>query len=233
MRKIVAILLLFGFGALGGPATAEDSGPVFCPGGLERFLPGQYYFCESVRSAQGGDFKRALWQARLAAEWGQKAAQYALGVAYFNGDIAPVDRPLGLTWLRLAAERHDPTYEAVFVSAYQKATPQERSTSTQLWERMRGTYADDVAAKRAYRRFTREMRSLQHLAAFGGSIYIDGMAGMAIGNQYVGGSAQTATNMLQNAAMKNLGDWRGTVTVGKESPGDAPVVPAAAAGEKH
>lgn len=43
IRKIVAILVLFGFGALGGP--------VFCPGGLERFLPGQYDFCESVRSA--------------------------------------------------------------------------------------------------------------------------------------------------------------------------------------
>lgn len=227
MRKVAGWMLVGILGVLGRPASAADEGPVFCPGGLERFLPGQYYFCLSVRSAQNGDYDRALWQARLAAEWGQKSAQYALGLAYFNGDVTRPDRPLGLAWLRLAAERHDPTNEAVFASAYQKASAQERAASAQLWDRMRRTYGDDVAAERAYRRFEREMRPLQHLAAFGGSVYIDGAAGVGMGGQIVGGSAQAATRMLQEAAMRNLGDWRGTVTVGNL---DAVPAPSSSAG---
>lgn len=146
-----------------------------CPGGLERFLPGDYYFCSAARSYWSGHDGLARQSLLNAAAWGSKPAQYALGVMYFNGDHAEKNRPLGLAWLALASERHDPAYEPTFVSAYQQVTPDELSQANAYWKDMKRTYADAVAAPRAERRFDREYRQIAWAVNFGGSIFIDGV----------------------------------------------------------
>ena len=146
-----------------------------CPGGLERFLPGEYYFCAAARDFWSGHPGLARENLKDAARWASKPAQYALGVMYFNGDHAEKNRPLGLAWLALAAERHDPAYEPGFISAYQHATPQELAQADAYWRDMKTTYADAVAAPRAGRQFDRAYHELEWAANFGGSVFIDGV----------------------------------------------------------
>ena len=146
-----------------------------CPGGLERFLPGNYYFCSAARHFWSGDYGLARESLKDAAVWANKPAQYALGIMYFNGDGTDRNRPLGLAWLALAAERHDPAYEPAFVSAFEEASADERAQANVYWKDLRQTYADRVAAPRAERRFDREYRQLAWAANFGGSIFVDGM----------------------------------------------------------
>ena len=146
-----------------------------CPGGLERFLPGEYYFCSAARNYWSGHDGLARQSLLNAAEWGSKPAQYALGVMYFNGDHAVKNRPLGLAWLALASERHDPAYEPTFISAYGQVTPEELAQANAYWKDMKGTYADAVAAPRAERRFDRAYREIAWAVNFGGSIFVDGV----------------------------------------------------------
>ena len=146
-----------------------------CPGGLERFLPGDYYFCSAARNYWSGNEGLAREGLKNAAAWASKPAQFALGVMYFNGDHAQKNRPLGLAWLALAAERHDPAYEPAFISAYQHVTPEELAQADGYWRELKETYADKVAAPRAERRFDREYRQIAWAVNFGGSVFIDGV----------------------------------------------------------
>jgi TPR repeat protein len=146
-----------------------------CPGGLERFLPGEYYFCAAAQEFWSGHMGLARENLKDAARWASKPAQYALGVMYFNGDHAQKNRPLGLAWLALAAERHDPAYEPAFISAYQRATPDELAQADAYWRDMKTTYADAIAAPRAGRQFDRAYKELEWAANFGGSVFIDGV----------------------------------------------------------
>jgi TPR repeat protein len=146
-----------------------------CPGGLERFLPGEYYFCAAAQEFWSGHMGLARENLKDAARWASKPAQYALGVMYFNGDHAEKNRSLGLAWLALAAERHDPAYEPTFISAYQQATPEELAQADAYWHDMKATYADVVAAPRAGRQFDRAYKELEWAANFGGSVFIDGV----------------------------------------------------------
>ncbi|UPG86370.1 hypothetical protein L2Y94_03140 [Luteibacter aegosomatis] len=146
-----------------------------CPGGLERFLPGDYYFCSAARNYWSGYPGMARESLKDAAAWASKPAQYALGIMYFNGDHADRNRPLGLAWLALAAERHDPNYEPAFISAYKSVTPDEMRQANAYWVQLKAKYADDVAAKRAVTRFDRAYREIAWAMNFGGSVFIDGL----------------------------------------------------------
>jgi hypothetical protein len=94
---------------------------------------------------------------------------------YFNGDHAEKNRPLGLAWLALAAERHDPAYEPTFISAYQQTTPEELAQADAYWKDLKATYADNVAAPRAQRQFDRAYHEIEWAANFGGSVFLDGV----------------------------------------------------------
>ena len=179
-----------------------------CPDGLERFLPGEYYFCDAARDYWAGNMGRAVQILGYSAEWANKPAQYALGVMYFNGDRIPMNRPLGIAWLAIAAERHDPQYEAVFVSAYKSATAEERKQANAYWRNMRPVYSDKVAAVRAIKRYNRAMSPIYDLASTGGgSIYISGLT--------PGSSGLALERLLRKGRDEALGDVDGTVTVGE------------------
>lgn len=87
-----------------------------------RFLPGAYYFTKGNEYLHRGDTAEAirLWQ--ISAGWAMKEAQYNLGIAFFKGEGVPQDRPLGLAWLALAAERKDPAFEESLAAAWDEAT---------------------------------------------------------------------------------------------------------------
>ncbi|QWT20121.1 hypothetical protein KPL74_20550 [Bacillus sp. NP157] len=157
-----------------------------CAGGLEHFLPGPYYFCEGASHFWGGSFGMARESLDSAAKWADKPAQQALGLMYFNGDHAPMNRPLGVAWLALSAERHQPNFEATFVSAYRLLSPSEIEQANRYWRQMRPTYGDAFAAARAERRFDRAYREMQDAVNFGGSVYIDGLTALDTNGLSVG-----------------------------------------------
>lgn len=176
-----------------------------CASGLERVLPGDYYFCAAARDISRGHNSLGRERLRDAAHWASKPAQYVLGLLYYNGDEGPSNKPLGIAWLALAAERHDPRFEPAFVEAYTKATPDERARANAYWLTMRDEFGDPVAGRRAHRRFLAEMRNITALSVFGGSMHIAGMAPM---DEFV-------FLRTMNAAGENFfRGMGGTVTVG-------------------
>jgi hypothetical protein len=194
-----------------------------CAGGLERFLPGEYYFCEATRQFWTGRDALARENLKDAAAWASKPAQYALGVMYFNGDHAEANRPLGVAWLALAAERHDPRYEPVFVSAYRALSPGEKAQADAYWNDMKTTYADDFAAARASRRFDREYQARAWATSFGASVYVDGLSlpeTYVAGTMFPGGGSFALARMLKVERDAYFAGYDTSVFVG-----DATMVP--------
>lgn len=155
--------------------TVDDLGKAYCPQGLEHFLPGSYYYCVGVRDLARGNYSRSRRMLRIAAGWGNKSAQFLLGIGYFKGDTGQLDRPLGLAWMGLAAERRDPNYSALFTSAWQQASPQERARAQVLWQAMLPKYEDAHAARRAEMRFEHERDALVARSSAGQQICIAGL----------------------------------------------------------
>ena len=155
--------------------SVEDLAKAYCPRGLERFLPGSYYYCVGGRDMATGNTARSRRMLQIAAGWGNKSAQFLLGMGYYKGDVEPLDRPLGLAWMGLAVERRDPTYSAIFNSAWQRATPQERARAQTLWQAMLPTYGDARAARRAELRFKHERDALLARGTMGQQTCIAGL----------------------------------------------------------
>ncbi|PTR33669.1 hypothetical protein C8J98_103432 [Luteibacter sp. OK325] len=199
-----------------------------CAQGLERLLPGDYYFCAAARDLGRGHNASSRERLRDAAHWASKPAQYSLGLMYFNGDEGPANRPLGLAWLAIADERHDPRFEPAFIQAYTQSTPAERVQANQYWLTLKEDFSDAVAGQRARRRYNNEMRDIVAASMFGGSVFIDGITppdGPGFG-QFNNGESSRVSGSHGFAAFRTLnkaGDdffrgMAGTVTVGEATP---------------
>lgn len=153
-----------------------------CPIGLERYLPGDHYFCAGSNRYARGHYSRALSLYESAAAWGDKRAQFNLGLMYFRGDHIPADKPLGLAWLALSAERKNDTLKRqVLAEYYRSVSPQVRRQADALWNRMKLKYADKVALARATKRYDRESAHIRR-AAQRDPFVIQYIAGLAYGD---------------------------------------------------
>lgn len=204
------------------PATggASKEALIQCNDSLYRFLPGVVNFCLAARERQRNNAVGTLEMLKLAAGWGSKKAQYALGLMYFNGELVAANRPLGLAWLGLAAERGDRVYGAVFASAYGKATTTERQQAQTRYAALLPVYADAVAARRAQRRFDREMHELTRFEPYPSELCIAGIAGgVAIDQDNpVCPSSSVAVTRLNRISDMYFEGWVGHVSVGALQP---------------
>ncbi|WP_147281687.1 SEL1-like repeat protein [Dyella solisilvae] len=163
------------------PAAAEPDRSLdevarsYCPRGLERFLPGSYYYCVARRELAQGHAARSVAALEQAARWGSKQAQFLLGVGYTRGDSAPLDRARGLAWLALAAERGDVVYLGVLKSAMAQASDEDKAEAARWYGQLLPTYGDEMAATRAERRYRRERDALTRNEAYGAQVCIDGL----------------------------------------------------------
>ncbi len=196
----------------------------YCPRGLERFLPGSYYYCVGVRDMAKGNNARSRRMLRIASGWGNKSAQFLLGIGYFKGDVEPLDRPLGLAWMGLASERGDPAYTEIFSSAWKSATPQEQVRAQELWRSMLSTYGDARAARRAELRFKHERDALVRNAVYGAQSCVAGLTVRQIAparphqDETLCTSAQPVdlvAKKLDIYAEQLFDGWSGHVTVGQ------------------
>lgn len=154
--------------------AATDADKVQCPPALARFLPGDFNYCLAERAWHRANYRYALEMFELSAGWGSKSAQQLLGVVHFNGERTTQNRPLGLAWLALASERGEARRRAMFLSAWQQASPAERKEADRLYLELRAVYGDEVAATRAERRFTRELRRFRSNPVFGSGTCLAG-----------------------------------------------------------
>jgi Sel1 repeat-containing protein len=157
-RAVVASLFLCAACATPSTAFAQLSG--FLHEEESRFLPGLYYFHKGSEYSERGESESAMHAWELAAQWAVKEAQYNLGIAYFKGQGVPADRPRGLAWLALAAERKDAPFEESLAAAWDEASSEERDRANALWRELGKRYADAVALPRAEARFKNEMNQI-------------------------------------------------------------------------
>jgi len=178
-----------------------------------RFLPGLYYFHKGCDYFRRGYPHSAVEAWEIAAYWAMKDAQYDLGIAYFRGRGVAIDRPRGLAWLALAAERKDEAFETSLAAAWDEATPDEQTRANELWRELRKKYADDVALVRAQNRYDQEV---SHIT--GSRV---GMPGHVLIWTHSSGRVEVAEYRkdLQQRADRNFGKLpTGTVDIGPLEP---------------
>ena len=178
---LLALALVAPGAANAAGAQAETTAPAEtapakrdCEYILATILPGDFDFCLASRYWREGKPEKAAEMLELAAGWGNKSAQSALGVAYFNGDGVAQDRALGLAWLALAAERKAPMASGLYASARKRVDDAEYARADVLYQQLRVRYADAVAAVRADNRYRREVRALESNPAYGSGKCIAG-----------------------------------------------------------
>ena len=138
-------------------AQAGPSGIIGLDEEEARFLPGLYYFHKACEYYRRGDAVAAVRLWKIAAGWAMKDAQYDLGIAYFRGRGVAVDRPQGLAWLALAAERKDEAFVTSLAAAWDESTPDEQAEANAIWRDLRKRYGDEVALPRAQNRYAQEL----------------------------------------------------------------------------
>lgn len=215
LRAGIALSLLL----MAGVACADDTTPkpadpetqkiYYCPEGLESLLPGDYYSCRALYHLQREHYSSAVESLREAAHWANKNAQYMLGLMYFQGDTGDIamNRPLGLAWLALAAERRDPTMSEDYAKAKARSTPAELRQASALYAKMKLEYGDKIAGTRAMRRYNHNIQPLDEAAQNGGEAFINGYTPLPQ-------SAPNLVNTLRKQAEKDFEGLQGTVTVG-------------------
>jgi hypothetical protein len=68
---------------------------------------------------------------------------------------------MGLAWLGLAAERHQPSFQDSFDAAWYQASVEDRIEAKSRHKELKSKYGDKIALQRARRRFEEEKRKLR------------------------------------------------------------------------
>ena len=174
-----------------------------------RFFPGTYFFrkgCEAFKHGQVNDAIH-LWE--VAASWGQKSAQYNLGIAWYKGEGVDRDVALGLAWLGLAAERHHPMFQDSLDAAWYQASVEERIAGKHKFAELKPRFGDEVALKRAMQRYEEERRNLT-----GSRLGAVGQLTIYSANSPMGQNGSFYMDELQRQADEYFDPGTGSVNVG-------------------
>ena len=125
-----------------------------------RFFPGKYFEWKAQFYLKKKDYRIALQLADLASYWGDKTAQYNLGIMYYNGIGITADKARGAAWLRIAAEAHNPLAVQMLGQANAELTPQQRASADTLWQALDKKYGDTVTLPRVRANFETERRNV-------------------------------------------------------------------------
>jgi TPR repeat protein len=143
--------LLFGavLAAFAGIGHAAYDGDEFASV-RTRGVRGDHFLALGMREFQRGNYASAKDRWEVAAYWGQKVAQYNLGLMYYKGVGVPVDRPRGVAWIALSSERGEPALRDALARTYATLAPDEVERANALWnDELKPRYGDKVAMPRA------------------------------------------------------------------------------------
>jgi hypothetical protein len=162
LRRAAMIVALSGCAVCALPAglRAQPDDRIGIQEEESRFLPGIYFFHKGCEYYKRGQPAAAMQAWQIAASWAMKGAQYDLGIVYFRGLDVAMDRPRGIAWLALAAERKDEGFEASLAAAWDQATPEEHDQANAIWRDLKKYYGDASALPRAERRYKLEVDNI-------------------------------------------------------------------------
>lgn len=151
--------------------------------------PGTQFLERGNMFFRQGDYDAAVGNFRLAAHWGDKLAQFNLGMMYVNGDGVDRDPLRGWAWIKLSAERGYPKNAAVAADIWNQFTGEHRKAANKILEKeLKPRYGDEVAIPRT----SNEMKRMLARDTSGGSrvgvnraIYVTGRDGTFVsGDQF-------------------------------------------------
>lgn len=155
--------------------------------------PGEYYFKLAVLAVKHKDYAHAVAMYKVAASWAFKPAEYNLGIMYFRGQGVPKDRPRGLAWMVLAAERGDKHYVAARNLMATALSNAEFARADKIFGQLKPTFGDQTALARAKRRwaYVRSHKTGSRVGGTVGELHVGAMASGHSGDS-AGGSPQAA-----------------------------------------
>jgi hypothetical protein len=115
--------------------------------------PGEIFFRKGAYAYIKQDYAFAVDMYKVAASWAYKPAEYNLAVMYLKGDGVPINRPLAMAWMALAAERDDQDYVQARELIYADLSKTEFARANEIWRGLKKTYGDQVALSRAKARW--------------------------------------------------------------------------------
>lgn len=151
--------------------------------------PGTQFLERGNMFYRQGDYDAAVGNFRLAAYWGDKLAQFNLGLMHVNGDGVERDPLRGWAWIKLSAERGYPKNVAVASDIWAQLGDEHKEVARQiLEEELKPEYGDEVAVPRT----SNEMKRMRARTTSGGSrvganrvVYVSARDGtFASGNQF-------------------------------------------------
>ena len=153
-----------------GPSGACRSAP--SPSGGD-VLPGKYYERQARDYLDDENTTSALTAFQHAAYYGNKQAQYALAMMYLKGaKKIEIDAPLGIAWLRVAAQYGEETAIAALGKLEPALTGEQRELSDRKFQTLVERYGVATTRHRVMGTFQRA----KGLAAFADWICTDGEA---------------------------------------------------------
>ncbi|HJU07968.1 MAG TPA: hypothetical protein VJ727_05750, partial [Rhodanobacteraceae bacterium] len=131
-------------------AAAADSHRETAADPTRDYLPAKYFERMAREDMRRGNYAAAVNDYKQAAYWGNKVAQYDLGEIYLHGigDIS-ADPARAVAWFGIAAETHQPDYNAALVNAYKTLTPEEHKRADEIWNQLQAAYGDKLTLARA------------------------------------------------------------------------------------
>lgn len=144
-----------------GPAlAAETTENAFAsdPSITIKYLPGKYYEQRAQDAVKRKNFREALEFYEKAGYWGNKIAQYNVGMLYLAGaEGVPADKVRGTAWLGIAAQTHVLYVDKALGDAYATLTVEQRAAAGEIWKQLKADYDDKVTLDRASKRFNSQL----------------------------------------------------------------------------
>ena len=190
----------------------DSAQPIKLEEEIARYLPGVSFFQKGLDAYKKGQTAAAIDAWQSSAGWAMKDAQYNLGLAYFKGSGVAADRPRGLAWLALAAERKNPAMQASLAAAWDRATDAEHQQANAIWRDLKKQYGDDVALQKAKKRFETEVGQIasnqrvvsRTMGAMDGKAYREKLESLAEKN-FGNGSASESDGAADASAKNDAG----------------------------
>lgn len=158
-RTLLLALLVAGWS--GGHALAADTPAnsfAADPAITIKYLPGKYYEQRAQDAVKRKNFRRALEMYEKAAYWGNKIAQYDIGMLYLGGaDGVPVDKVRATAWLGIAAQTHAPYVDKALGEAFASLNAGQRASADDIWKQLKIDYDDKVTLDRASKLFNDQL----------------------------------------------------------------------------
>jgi uncharacterized protein len=137
-----------------GPVVAEESAPMM------EHVPGWQSYIQGMEDYNNGRLFSARHYFLVAARYGDKVAQYNLGVIHYLGEGIPADPARGWAWFDIAAERGYPQMVETALDVWDELDEAGREAGMAYREELEARFADAIVVPRVANMMERQRRNV-------------------------------------------------------------------------